>query len=68
MDQAGHNDPLAVGWDELSRATEDLSQTLKVCPDCRVEIALAWACGPTEAVADGVILATRIVGHLNRRT
>lgn len=64
------NDVLRLGADELSRAGGDLSRALAESPDCRTEVILAWLAeraagdGPA-AVADGVMLAARIVGRLN---
>jgi hypothetical protein len=60
---AGRDDPLAVGRDELIRADGDLARALEACPDGQAEIVLAWLAGlPPEAVADGVMVAAWVVG------
>lgn len=66
------DDVLRLGADELSRAGGDLSRALAACPDCRVEIVLAWLAAQVRdhdarAVADGVMLAAAAVGRLNSR-
>lgn len=73
--EAGRGDPdpfsyshdvFALGADELAAADGDLSRALAACPDCRAEIILAWFADQGQAAADGVMLAARIVGRLNK--
>lgn len=60
------HDVFALGADELAAADGDLSRALAACPDCRAEIILAWFADQGQAAADGVMLAARIVGRLNK--
>lgn len=64
------DDVFALGGDELARCGGDLSRALAARPECRAEIVLAWLAGRAlegpAAAADGVMLAARIVGRLNK--
>lgn len=60
------HDALRLGADELAAADGDLSRALADCPDCRAEIVLAWLADQGAAAADGVMLAAKIIGRLNR--